>query len=89
MRESNSRSGDYGKVVTPVPIPNTEVKHFSGNDSYACHSENSTSPGYEAPQKGAFFIYKDRLRGKRGEKQDKKLIKKAQAEDKKGGRKIN
>jgi hypothetical protein len=29
------------------------------------------------------------LRGKRGEKQDKKLIKKAQAEDKKGGRKIN
>ena len=27
------RSGGYGEVVTPVPIPNTEVKHFSGEDS--------------------------------------------------------
>ena len=27
------KSGDYGKVVTPVPIPNTEVKHFSGDNS--------------------------------------------------------
>ena len=26
-------SGDDGEVVTPVPIPNTEVKHFSAEDS--------------------------------------------------------
>ena len=26
--------GDYGKVVTPVPISNTEVKHFSADDSW-------------------------------------------------------
>ena len=89
MRESNSRSGDYGKVVTPVPIPNTEVKHFSGNDSYACHSENSTSPGYEARPKGAFFMGKGKKQRKERGKRDKKLIKKAQVEDKKGGRKIN
>ena len=85
MRESNSRSGDYGKVVTPVPIPNTEVKHFSGNDSYACHSENSSSPGYEAPHKGAFFMVEREIEGKERRKTGKKLIKKAQAEDKKEG----
>ena len=62
MRESNSQSGDNGKVVTPVPIPNTEVKHFSGEDSYACHSENSSSPGNEAPPKGAFFLRSGNLR---------------------------
>ena len=26
-------SGDDGEVDTPVPIPNTEVKHFSADDS--------------------------------------------------------
>jgi hypothetical protein len=26
-------SGDDGEVVTPVPIPNTEVKHFSAENS--------------------------------------------------------
>ena len=41
-----SRSGGDGKVVTPVPIPNTEVKHFSGDNSYACHSEDNTLPGH-------------------------------------------
>jgi len=32
-------------MVTPVPIPNTEVKHFIGKYSYACHSETRKSPG--------------------------------------------
>ena len=27
-------SGDDGKMVPPVPIPNTEVKHLSADDSY-------------------------------------------------------
>ena len=36
------RSGDDSEVDTPVPIPNTEVKHFSGDDSWACPCENST-----------------------------------------------
>jgi hypothetical protein len=39
------RSGGDGEMVTPVPIPNTEVKHFSGDYSYACHSETSSLPG--------------------------------------------
>ncbi len=26
-------SGDYSEVVTPVPIPNTVVKHFSADDT--------------------------------------------------------
>lgn len=28
------RFGDDGEMVTPVPIPNTEVKHFCGDYSY-------------------------------------------------------
>ena len=27
------RSGDDGKMDTPVPIPNTEVKHFNADGS--------------------------------------------------------
>ena len=38
------RSGDDGIVVTPVPIPNTEVKHYNGEGSWACPSENSKLP---------------------------------------------
>ena len=45
LREDLSRSGDISEVVTPVPIPNTEVKHFSGDNSYASHSEDSSLPG--------------------------------------------
>ena len=33
--------GDDSKVDTPVPIPNTEVKHFNGEDSLC---ENSKLP---------------------------------------------
>ena len=38
------RSGDDDEVDTPVPIPNTEVKHFGGDDSWACPCENSKLP---------------------------------------------
>ncbi|MBS5003392.1 MAG: hypothetical protein KHZ74_16350, partial [Holdemania filiformis] len=41
--------------VTPVPIPNTEVKHFRGENSYACHSEGSSLPGSSVPLTGNLF----------------------------------
>ena len=37
-------SGDDGEVDTPVPIPNTEVKHFSAENS-TCMCEDRTLPG--------------------------------------------
>ena len=42
------KSGGDGAVDTPVPIPNTEVKHRSGEDTRGT-VENSEPPG--------FFIY--------------------------------
>ena len=39
------RSGDDDEMDTPVPVPNTEVKHLSGDNSYASHSEDSKLPG--------------------------------------------
>ena len=50
------RSGGDGKVDTPVPIPNTEVKHFSGDNSYACRSEDNTLPG-QTHLCESFFFY--------------------------------
>ena len=39
------RTGDHSKEGTPVPIPNTEVKLFSSNDTLgAAPRENRTSP---------------------------------------------
>ena len=43
-------------MVTPVPIPNTEVKHFRGENSYACHSEGSSLPGSSVPLTGNLFF---------------------------------
>mgnify|MGYP000250910501 CR=1 FL=1 len=44
-------------MVTPVPIPNTEVKHFRGENSYACHSERSSLPGSLVPfLREPFFV---------------------------------
>ena len=43
-------------MVTPVPIPNTEVKHFRGENSYACHSEGSSLPGSLVPFNGNLFF---------------------------------
>ena len=39
------KSGGDGAVVTPVPIPNTEVKHRSGEGSRAI-DKNSALPGF-------------------------------------------
>ena len=39
--QKKEESGDDGVVDTPVPIPNTEVKHHSGDDSV---SKSSTLP---------------------------------------------
>ena len=44
LEELPSRSGDDREMVTPVPIPNTEVKHFIGENSWACPCESSTLP---------------------------------------------
>ena len=43
------KSGDDSKVETPVPMPNTEVKHFNGEDSWACPCENSKLPVFLYP----------------------------------------
>ena len=42
LEETHRRSGSNGMMDTPVPIPNTEVKHHRGEDSTLC--ENSTLP---------------------------------------------
>jgi hypothetical protein len=47
-------------VVTPVPIPNTEVKHFSGETSYACHSEDSSLPDSRKPLHRGFLFMLER-----------------------------
>ena len=48
MREQVSlekKSGGDGAVDTPVPIPNTEVKHRSG-EGIQLVGENSALPGF-------------------------------------------
>ena len=43
VRHSHTeRSGSDSMMDTPVPIPNTEVKHHNGDDSTLC--ENSKLP---------------------------------------------
>ena len=59
LREAlpEARSGDDSEMATPVPIPNTEVKHFNGEDSTACPCEKSKSPGlFLFPVLQGFFI---------------------------------
>jgi hypothetical protein len=42
----NNSSGDNGEEVTPVPMPNTEVKLFSADGSWGISPcESRTSPG--------------------------------------------
>ena len=44
---------------TPVLIPNTEVKHISGDNIWTSSSEHSTLPGKEThPWMGLFFKIK-------------------------------
>ena len=47
--------GIFNDEGPPVPIPNTEVKHFSGDNSYACHSEDNTLPGQTHIRESFFF----------------------------------
>ena len=42
-KSTSRKSGDNSEEVTPVPISNTEVKHFNGEDSV---SENSKLPTF-------------------------------------------
>lgn len=44
-RNVQTSLGDYSERVTPVPIPNTEVKSLSGENTCGeDHREDSTSP---------------------------------------------
>ena len=57
-RGRGKKSGGDGAVVTPVPIPNTAVKHRSGEDSRPRKGlENSAPPGFFllSPLCGGFF----------------------------------
>ncbi len=40
--KKTQQSGNDGMMDTPVPIPNTEVKHHNGDDSAMC--DNSKLP---------------------------------------------
>ena len=42
---TSKRSGGDSDVDTPVLIPNTEVKHISGDNIWTSSSEDSTLPG--------------------------------------------
>ena len=53
----SERSGDDTGVVTPVPIPNTEVKHSRAKNSYACHSESRTLPVCPGFGPGFFIVW--------------------------------
>ncbi len=65
--------GDHGEGVTPVPIPNTEVKPFSADGTaWATVWESRTLPrlklafakaGHEKPilEMGFFFTFEPRL----------------------------
>ena len=54
-------SGDNGEVDTPVLIPNTEVKHFSGDNIQTCSSEDSTSPGKRNSHEFLFLLFIEHL----------------------------
>ncbi len=60
-------SGDIGEEVTPVPMPNTEVKLFSADGSWGISPcESRTSPGGTyggLAQLGEHLPYKQRVGG--------------------------
>ena len=57
-------SGGYREGVTPVPIPNTEVKAFFGDDTWVIKPwESSALPVYEKRhRKMSFFYYPSKVR---------------------------
>ena len=62
-----NKSGDDGEKVTPVPIPNTEVKLLSADGSWdASPCESRTLPGLQnggLAQLGEHLPYKQRVGG--------------------------
>ena len=48
IKTLSKKSGSYDAVGTPVPIPNTEVKHRGDDDTWGT-GENNSLPG--------FFVY--------------------------------
>ena len=49
-KKTSKKSGDYSEEVTPVPIPNTEVKLLSADDTWREAAwESRSSPVYMAP----------------------------------------
>ena len=46
LKDRPSRSGGDSEVDTPELIPNSEVKHFNGDNSWACPCEDSKLPGF-------------------------------------------
>jgi hypothetical protein len=55
--ENETLSGDDGEEVTPVPIPNTEVKLFSANGTWVVAPwESRTLPGKPLVPRGFYFL---------------------------------
>lgn len=51
--------GGFSEMVTPLPIPNRDVKHLSGDDNGpATDCESSSLPGLSKnlPEKGDFLV---------------------------------
>ena len=61
------KSGDDGEMDTPVPIPNTEVKHLSADGSTMCKSRTLPGPSFflygGLAQLGEHLPYKQRVSG--------------------------
>ena len=54
-RAEYEKSGDNSKEDTPVPIPNTEVKLFSAEDTWRAASwQNRTSPVFYLLESGIY-----------------------------------
>ena len=57
LSDRAQRSGGESGVDTPVLIPNTEVKHSSGENSWACPCEDSTLPGLYRRSYDLLFLF--------------------------------
>ena len=61
LSDRAQRSGGESGVDTPVLIPNTEVKHSSGENSWACPCEDSTLPGLYRRSYDLLFLSSARM----------------------------
>ena len=57
LSDRAQRSGGESGVDTPVLIPNTEVKHSSGENSWASPCEDSTLPGLYRRSYDLLFLF--------------------------------